>query len=101
MWRPADGETLARVRAALQRAISRDRDPVAALDQLGLLRTPWREAEIRAEAVRDAADVIAAATLKQMTPTGGRQPATPLDAQRVIEQFLHSYAATLEPGRDG
>lgn len=100
MWRRSDAETLAKVRAALARSQSRGTDAVAALDGLGLLRSPYWQAQNKADALAEVAKALAEASLRGVTEPGQQIPRTPLDTKRVIEQWLTRYAAAMQAAAD-
>lgn len=81
-------ETRAKVRTALQRADDKGRDPVAALDDLGLLWSPEKQKQVTADAALMLAGLLAQLTVRQLTPPGERTPQTPLDTKRAIEMWL-------------
>ncbi len=94
-------ETKAQVRVALQRASDRGRDPVAALDDLGLLWSPEKQKQVTADAALMLAGLLAQLTVRQLTPPGDRVAQTPLDTKRAIEMWLRQMGEGSNVGQQG
>lgn len=96
----AEADVLAAVRAALDRCVRSGRDPVLALDELGLLRSDRELRAAAARAVGEATTDLQETSLTQLAVLlGVQRPQTPLDTKRVVEQWLWLRASALEKQR--
>ena len=90
-----DQSTAADVRALLKRAAARSKDPVLALDELGLLSYPARTRATMAAALREAAQLLDELTVRQLAGVD-RQATSPVDMKRQIGEWLLMSASRME-----
>ena len=90
-----DETTAADVRALLKRAADRGKDPVLALDELGLLSYPAKTRSTMAAALREAAGLLEELTVRQLAGVD-RPASSPLELKRQVGVWLLASAHRLE-----
>lgn len=90
-----DPQSAADVRALLDRATKRGKDPVLALEELGMLLYPAMRRHLMAAALREAAGVLEELTVKQLAGSQ-RQALSPLDTKRHTVAWLRAEAQKVE-----